>query len=439
MTANAYEADRCLAAASKIGQELIESAYWDAGHSICSWMGRTDVEDKSGGGYAAASAALGGHLYGGSSGVALFLSELYGQTKDESVRSTAAGALRHSVHYLRRRPGLTSALSFDLAHLGVVHSIARAEQLEVLQATEVSEVPDGFATAFDWLLSETEAAFKGDHLLDRLAGTSGAIPALLWLAKRPGFERCLDLAVSFGNELCDKAVYEQSLCYWDAKAASGQSFDSPPLTGFSHGAAGMAFALFSLYERTGAHRFLDTARAAITYEDVFFRAEEGNWIDVRFPNSGAPGSYTGTCQSTWCHGAPGIGLTRLLAMRCDPEQAVYHETMARTALNTTLSALQRNLAAPRFDSTLCHGICGLSEIALCFAEALDDDAAANAAKTAALQLIERYSAAGDWPSGITTGGPNPTLMIGSSGVGHHLLRLHRRDRVPPVIQVVWNR
>ncbi|MGH9762753.1 MAG: lanthionine synthetase LanC family protein [Blastocatellia bacterium] len=437
MTASAYATDTPLKAAIRIGQSLIESAFWDPTHSVCSWMGRTDVEDASGGGYAAASAALGGHLYGGSSGVTLFLSELYGQTRDEKVKETAAGALRHSVHYLRRNPGLTSALSFHLAHLGAAYAITRAQELEVI-GEGIDEVSNEVEADVNWLIDQAEAAFKGEHLLDLLSGTSGAIPALTWLAGRSGLDRCLDLAISFGNELCDKAVYDQGLCYWDAAIASGDSFKSPPLTGFSHGSAGMAFALFGLYEHTGERRYLATARAATTYEDVLFRAEEGNWVDVRFPNSSVGGVPTGTCQSTWCHGAPGIGLTRLLAMRCDSEQAGYHETMARIALKSTLSALQRNMDVPRFDTTLCHGICGLSDIVLSFAEALDDSASADAARTAVLQLVERYAAADDWPSGITTGGSNPTLMIGSSGVGHHLLRLHAPREVRSVLHIQPN-
>jgi lantibiotic modifying enzyme len=50
-------------------------------------------------------------------------------------------------------------------------------------------------------------------------------------------------------------------------------------------------------------------------------------------------------------------------------------------------------------------------------------------------LIARHAAAGDWPSGTPSGGPNPSLMLGTAGIGYTVLRLHDPNRVPSILWV----
>lgn len=424
MSVHAGVREMGLQAALRIGHSLCETAFWDEEKRLCTWMGRTDVEDASGAGYAAATAALGPHLYGGTSGVALFLIELYGQTQDAEILRTAEAAIRRSVDYLQRHDGLTSPLSFFLSHLGPAYVYARFMDFGLC-----ADLHDDVQR----LLEQATEALKGEHLLDTLSGNAGAIPALLELAKRPGFEKCLELARACGEDLCRTATRDGQVCSWEATKASGSAFNSPPMTGLSHGACGMALALFELYARTKEEKFLQTARGAFAYEDMLFNPAQANWIDVRFPYADSGSGLTGAFQATWCHGAPGIGLTRLRAMRLDPEQAEAHERMARAALATTIAAIEQNVKAPRFDATLCHGLAGLSEIVLIFAEALNDESYGEVAAGVGSELIRRYNDTGDWPSGNMTGGFNPTLMIGTAGIGHHLLRLHAPKAVPPVL------
>jgi lantibiotic modifying enzyme len=415
-----------LRAAERIGRNLCETAFWDEGRGLCTWMSRTDVEDASGAGLAAAVAALGPQLYSGTAGVSLFLGELYGLTGDEDARRTAEGALRRTLAYLHKRETQTSALSFYLSHLGAAYVIARFHDLDLCR--DLSEEAA-------WLLDEAARALEGEHLLDTLGGTAGAVPALLWMHGRPGFERSLEVARACGEELCRRAARSGETCAWEATEASGPSFVSPPLTGLSHGACGMGLALFELYAATGDEKFLRTARGAFAYEDALFSPAAGNWIDVRFPYADYGGGPAGTAQATWCHGAPGIALTRARAARLDPARAEAHTAAARAGVNATMAAVSQNLQTPNFDATLCHGLAGLSEILLICGRLLGDENCLEAARTVAAELIRRYDESGQWPSGIQTGGANPMFMIGTSGVGHHFLRLHSPDTVPPVLIV----
>lgn len=163
--------------------------------------------------------------------------------------------------------------------------------------------------------------------------------------------------------------------------------------------------------------------------DTYFHAEVGNWRDAR--DAMGAGSF----QTAWCHGAPGIGLARLRMMTLDPASRTTHAAMARIAARTTLAALAAKLALPRHDATLCHGIAGLSEIALTAGVLLDDADLRTAAAQAAGELVRRYGAAGDWPSGMPSGGCSPALMLGSAGIGYHFLRLYAPERIPSVLLI----
>ena len=88
------------------------------------------------------------------------------------------------------------------------------------------------------------------------------------------------------------------------------------LTGFSHGAAGIGYALLELYDITKELKFLMAAENAFSYENHWFNKQNNNWPDF--------GTHDGIRVSkdknqrlaysyAWCHGAPGIGLSRIRA------------------------------------------------------------------------------------------------------------------------------
>ena len=54
----------------------------------------------------------------------------------------------------------------------------------------------------------------------------------------------------------------------------------------------------------------------------------------------------------------------------------------------------------------------------------------------ATELVRRYDACGDWPSGVNAGGPNPSLMIGEAGIGYHLLRLTAAGSIPCILSLL---
>ena len=74
MTVDVPAKDILLAAANGIAATLCESAIWDSSQHSCHWLGENLAAGQSGRSYTKLS-EIGGSLYGGTAGIALFLSE----------------------------------------------------------------------------------------------------------------------------------------------------------------------------------------------------------------------------------------------------------------------------------------------------------------------------------------------------------------------------
>jgi hypothetical protein len=407
--------------ASAIGLALCQTAYWDPEGLVCNWMGRSTEElTEPGGLITPTAAALGPDLYAGSAGIALFLAQLHARTGNPRFRRTALGAMAHSTGQLGHVPITDSVppLSFFCGHLGAGYVARHVGSLTGSTAC--------FGQAAS-IIDKVADAISRPHVLDVIGGNSGAIPALLALGRYPGFERCVALAIELGDELCHSAIRHGDTCAWEPDAATGPGIGTAPQTGLSHGAAGIGLALFELHAATGRVDFLKTARGAFAYEDAMFDPQQGNWPDLRLP----PRLPAFACS--WCHGAPGIALARLRAANVDQERRDVYRALARKAIATTLRAIEEKLSSPWCDATPCNGLAGLIEILFMAGQMLDDSSHCGSALASARALIDRHSESGDWPSGAPSGGPNPSLMIGTAGVGYTFLRLHDPEGVPSVL------
>ena len=417
-----------LNAAVQIGRAICRSAYWDQEQSFCNWVGRSPLEAQpTGERLTPTVTALGPELYGGTSGIALFLAYLFARTGMIEFRRTAIGAITRALRQLDRFRPKTDRLpllSFFSGHLGVAFVTHRVALL-----TGEDRLIEPIGT----LLKDIAMSRAKPHELDVIGGNAGAIPALLALDRVPFGQGCLDLAVALGDDLCRAATRCGEFVTWDPNEASGSGTGSIPLTGLAHGAAGFGLAVLELYGATGRPEFLEAGRRAFAYEDSVFNGEVGNWPDFR-PRPGeslAPGSLP--YAVSWCHGAPGIALSRLRAMSLDVDRREPLEAVARVGLETMLRAIERRSRLPRQDTTLCHGLAGLNEVLWTAGTLLADETYQNLACSIAIGLIKDYGVPGDWPTGVPSSGPNPSLMLGTAGIGYHFLRLDSPEQVPPIL------
>jgi lantibiotic biosynthesis protein len=236
--------------------------------------------------------------------------------------------------------------------------------------------------------------------------------------------------VRLGEQLIESARPRDHGCSW-------RTIEMPmvdDLTGFSHGASGIALALLELAAVTHDARFRDTAVAGFDYERQHFNAEQENWPDFRIFDDELPGTQrTPSYLTAWCHGAPGIGLTRLRGYEITRDPTMRRE--AEAALRTTARVI-RDTAGTSASYALCHGIFGNSEVLLHAAAAFNDESYRRVAETVALKAAERYlDDDGACPCGVPGGGETPNLMLGLAGIGYHNLRLDDLLQNPPILLV----
>jgi lantibiotic modifying enzyme len=189
------------------------------------------------------------------------------------------------------------------------------------------------------------------------------------------------------------------------------------LTGFAHGNAGIAYALLALAEATGENRFQQAAVDAFAYERSLYSPEHRNWPDLR-------NSVVGGFASAWCHGAPGIGLSRMCSLRYWKDPLIEQEI--ETALSTTWSEGLGN------NHSLCHGDLGNGDILLHASEVLHERRWRDYADQIAASALDRANVTG-WVCGNPLGVESPGFMTGLAGIGYALLRLANPRRVPSVL------
>ena len=190
-----------------------------------------------------------------------------------------------------------------------------------------------------------------DAPLDVVGGSAGAIGAFLAFHARDGLGDFVGAAVRHGDHLLANAKPGAHGCSWDTLPGIAQEH----LTGFAHGAAGIAWALLELFTATGEARFAKGAEEGFAYEEAWYSLEHENWPDLRSHagSAQAPGAQPLVYNLAWCHGAPGIGFSRLRAFalsgaprrRAEAETAV--RTTARRSATDATAAPRQLLAVPR--------------------------------------------------------------------------------------------
>ncbi len=404
-----------LETANYLGARICRDALWAGNY--CNWLGPS-MEYVSGN-WMVVHRAYGPDLYAGTSGIALFLANLYRHTNEKIYRLTAEAGFRHS---LSRLDDLHPAMrcGFYSGCVGIAFAlIEAAEQLG----------NEDYVTGAMRLLKSLAKDDPTAQGLDVISGSAGAIPFLLDVHQKHPDDELLELAVRHGEHLLTTARKNEFGWSWN-------TMDSPrDLTGYSHGTAGIALALLELHAKTGEQRFRDAAEQAFRYERHYYNAEQENWPDFRSFTVATPGAEAGTvCSVTWCHGAPGIGLSRLRAYELTGQE-VYREE-ANAAVRTTARMLSASVQGLQDNFSLCHGASGNAETLISASEVLGDPSQMKLVTGLAEAGIERYRQTNlPWPCGVPGGGETPNLMLGLAGIGYFYLRVYDPSMHRPLLMI----
>ncbi len=406
-----------LTTADQIGCDLCRDAIWDGRR--CTWMGWS--KEKVAGQWGDVYRSMSPDLYGGSSGIALFLAELYRFTQDKQQLRAVEGAVEHALSNLQMiQDGLV--FGFYTGYLGVAYAIIRV--------AEILGREDWIAAGLALVERMCQRPRSEQTMLDLLSGSAGVIPVLLQLAQRYDRPNWLGVAEEQGRYLIRTAEVVDGRCSW-------RTLEMPVfanLTGYSHGVAGISIALLELDAVLDDPIYRDTALKAWRFEADMFDQTQQNWPDNRNIHPANPASKPGFCMA-WCHGAPGIGMARLRACELLPDHQGLRQDLER-AISVTAHSTAQALTHSIQHFSLCHGVAGNAEL-LCLAAMAESRPDLFAiADQLGLRGVELYGSGGAvWPCGIGNGAENPNLMLGTAGIGHFYLRLYAQQALPSILLV----
>jgi hypothetical protein len=407
--------------ARRIGDQLLASAKTDEHGTYWDTMSM-DMDHNI-------SFEPGEGIYSGVSGIVLFFLELYRQTADQRHLDAAKGGARWAAN--RCKANDSGNYAFLTGRMGIPYVLLRMQTVTG-SGEYIEQALDIAKKATDFL----EFPVRVDDLIN---GTSGTLLGLLHLHAATGEPWLLDAIERFARHLTSSANHGPKGLYWDRSpnAISG-------LCGFSHGAAGIGFVFNELGRYFQDDTHYKTAEQAFLYERYRYREDWKNWPDLR------KGIYTDEDRenhtaayrkgdmdfftvpgnmNAWCHGAAGIGLSRLRAYQISGSQTHKDEALAAIE-KTTQTDLQTDAPEPTY--TLCHGGCGNAELFLYAYQVLKEDRYLEMARTVAQKAIAFYEKNKYYLSGIRFAAKQEdlSLFMGNAGIGYFCLRLLKPHDVP---------
>ena len=352
-------------------------------------------------------------LYQGTCGIAFFLSSLFLITQEEKFASAALLSLNQLKHLINKKRfkqhsnitgigGVAGIGSYIYAFTKIAYFLKNNSFLT--DALEVSKY--------------IENIIEKDKSYDIISGAAGTILALLSLYRATGKKEVLYLAHLCGQHLIKNAVYfPDSSVAWNSIIST----DSPPLTGFAHGTAGIAHALIKLYAATKKEEYLSFGKRAIAYENKHFSPEKCNWPDFRIKTN-----ETLSFANGWCHGSPGIGLSRMSILD------IYSAPLIKRDIEASLSSIKKNKLLPR--DHICCGNSAIIEYLLTASKLLSKPSLAVDAKNLMGQILFQEQKQGYFSLiGATGKIPDLSLFQGLAGVGYTLLRLIKQKDLPSLL------
>jgi class II lanthipeptide synthase len=384
---------------------------------IVSWMGLVMMNEKLW-----HLLPLSDDIYGGTTGIGLFLSYLGAVTQEDRytnlARAIAGNLQKQLINSLSQRKapeGVAEPIGAFGGLGGAIYSLSHFGALWRDQS-----LLDGAEA----LVNYVAQLIDRDQAFDIIGGAAGCIGALLSLHHCTASEAALSAAVACAKRLVSTARSMPVGVAWPTVADASQ-----PLTGYSHGAAGIASALLEVAGKTGDEQFRQVALEAVSYERSVFSKSQQNWPDFRafkLPEAEQATEQHLKFSVTWCHGAPGIGLARLRSLAHLDTPEVRADINA--AVNTTIV---RGFGG---NHSLCHGDLGNLDFLLDTAFTLADAELADRVYRIAGSILDSINTHG-WLCGVPSGVETPGLLTGLAGIGYGLLRLADPERVPSLLTV----
>lgn len=355
------------------------------------------------------------NLYEGSTGIALFLAALSTTTVNKQFSQLALDSLalvRKKLQNGDRKHTKQFAMQVGIGGLTGLGSVVYA----LTKISDFLQKPELIENATQAAVLITQESIFADEKLDVTSGSAGALLGLLALFSRTQDPLLLERACVCGEHLVNKRIKSKT------GHLTWKGVSERPLTGFSHGAAGIAYSLLRLYEVTGERAYFTAAQDGIAFEQAVFSPEHSNWPDFRSTQEEK------TFMTSWCHGAPGIALARLGSLK------LLDTDLVQKDIRAGLYATQlQDVGEVDF---LCCGACGCIESLWVAGQKYNDSSLKQAAQQLSAKIVARQQKKKTFRLLTSQGAQaifNPGFYLGTAGIGYQLLRLAEPERFPSIL------
>jgi lantibiotic modifying enzyme len=400
-----------------------QSTYLKAALQAAEWIKSTAITTEHGvvwPGDPRDPKTIGTDLYNGIPGVVLFYLELYRSTGDQTyLREARAGSDYLLANlYKVKETGLYDGIA------GIAFTLQEASK-----ATREDKYRQGVLDCVK-LLRETAqkkgAGVEWNDTTDIISGSAGTGLFLLYAARELSDSSAKDLAVLAGRRLIELAHPEGSGLRW----AMNPTFPRL-MPNFSHGTAGVAYFLATLYAETKKKEFLDAAVAGAKYLISIARTDDDVCLIFHNQPDGKDLYYL-----SWCHGPAGTArlFYRLYKISGEKTWMEWVKKAARAEIKSGIPEKQ----TPGFWNNVgqCCGSAGVAEFALNIYRVTHDREYLDFAKRITANLLSRATLEGNALKWIQAEHRvKPDLLVaqtgymqGAAGIGSWLLHLDAFER-----------
>lgn len=374
---------------------------------------------------------IGCDLYNGISGIMLFYLFLYLETKKKDYLIYLKKCYRSLKYYLDSRKQFATHSQVLFGGFSGETPIIYVLLLLKTRMPEHFNSDELDVYIYD-IIDDLKKGYRYDENFDVLVGSAGAIIHLLNVFEVTRDEELLILAHDLFSHL-EKNSTKITVEGQDGRAWKG-TMASNPLAGFAHGVSGIVWALSKLSRYFPEDKKLKTIiKQGIIFENSMFDTEKSNWSDYRETESGI--KYKDIVENipvSWCHGAPGILISRLELYKNNTLNVEFRRTMKSdmdVAIDTTIKY--------GFGKShcLCHGDLGNLNILFYVAKKMSSEHLYNVVYSYLNTILDDLESE-NWKCGLPYKN-SPSLMSGIAGIGLGLLTLNNLS-IPSVINLeIW--
>lgn len=398
ITSQTHE-ENCITAVQRIADCYLEKAVWGYAGNEVNWLITTPIGDDDDFSWDIRGMSV--YLYEGLAGIAIYFAAMNKYFENAKYKGVIDGITRTLFEYtddLLQSTECEGNSGLFSGEAGLVYIYILLYQ--ILKERDYLVYAKKHIKILVKLIEQ-------DTKYDIMYGNAGAILSLTGMYELTSDKEYLDAAFRAGELLVEAQKEDGG---WQSNP------DMCSLAGMSHGAAGMVYALAKLWKYKRDDTILYAIKRGLEFENSLFVQGYANWKDERY-YKGEKISESNNYTAAWCHGAPGILLSRIRIQNLMDGEIV---DIAVKDIKHSIATVHDSCMG--VNNCLCHGNMGNSEIVQEYCKVFPDQEMKAASELTRRNLIEKISQ--DENLGIKPfyGFQSLGFMNGLAGIGYSIMR-----------------